>query len=382
MVLAPIEGAPPGNKGLSLFVVPKFLVSDGGSLGERNDLRVVSTEHKLGIHASPTCVMSFGENEGAIGYLVGEPGDGLACMFTLMNHARLEVGLQSVALAEISYQGAVAYARERIQGRDAETGEPATIIEHPDVQRMLMQMKALTEAMRAVTYDGASEYVLRHHGETEQDRALADERFALMTPIAKAWCSELVNEVASLGIQVHGGMGFIEETGAAQHYRDARITGIYEGTNGIQAHDLVARKILRDQGAALGAYLEEARQTIDALNKSGNDHLVSMGTRLAEASDDLDATARFIVEHASSTPRFTGAIAFNFLMMMGYVSGAWYMARSALKVADQLETDDFFARKFNTARFYYGQLLPRYKSHRDAVTEGAQPGIELSAASF
>ena len=376
IVLAPMIDAPPGNKGLSLFLVPKFLVNDDGSLGERNDLKVVSSEEKLGIHASPTCVMSFGESRGAVGYLIGEPGDGLACMFTLMNHARLEVGLQAVAIAERSYQDALGYAKDRVQGRNVETGAPAAIIEHADVQRMLMQMKSTTEAMRCLAYDGAYCHDLRIHGDADQ-RRYYNERFALLTPVVKAWCSELVNEVTSLGIQVHGGMGFVEESGAAQHYRDARITAIYEGTNGIQANDLVGRKVLRDQGAALNAYLEEIEDTAAQLVQVDSD----LAESLTVAAKDLGQAARFLLENAQNNQRFVGAVAYNFLMMMGYVSGAYYMARAALQVASK-KNDEFYQKKQISIKFYFGQVLPRYLGYMKAVTGGAEVGIALSEDAF
>ena len=377
IVLAPMVDAPPGNKGLSLFLVPKFLVNEDGSLGERNDLRVVSSEEKLGIHASPTCVMSFGETSGAVGYLIGEPGDGLACMFTLMNHARLEVGLQAVALAERSYQDALAYAQERVQGRNVESGAPAAIIEHADVQRMLMQMKSTTEAMRCLAYDGAYCHDLRTHGDDDQ-RRYYNERFALLTPVVKAWCSELVNEVTSIGIQVHGGMGFIEESGAAQHYRDARITAIYEGTNGIQANDLVGRKVLRDQGAALGAYLEDIAETASRLEQIDS----TLAESLAQAGNDLNRTGRFLLENAQKSQRFVGAVAYNFLMMMGYVAGGYYMARAALQVADKPAGDEFYEKKLVSINFYFAQILPRYLGYMNAVTGGADIGIALSEDVF
>ena len=388
IVLAPMTDAPPGNQGLSLFLVPKFLLNDDGSPGARNDVRVVSTEHKLGLHGSPTCVMDFGGDEGAVGYLIGEPGDGLACMFTLMNHARLEVGLQGMAIAERASQDALAYARERMQGRDVETGEPAPIIRHADVQRMLMQMKSTVDAMRALVYDGAWTHDLRKHGADETARHLADDRFALLTPVIKAWSTELVNEVTSLAIQVHGGMGFIEETGVAQHYRDARITSIYEGTNGIQANDLVSRKVLRDQGAALNAYLAEMDATIARLQKTDNLELHRMASRLEEATGKLHETTRFILEQSPSSPKLVGAVAWHFLMMLGYVCGGWYMARSAeiavsaMSAMNEGAADAFYQRKLTSASFYFAQLLPRYKSHQDAVIEGASVGVALSEASF
>ena len=379
IVLAPMTDAPPGNKGLSLFLVPKYLVNEDGSPGERNDLKVVSTEEKLGIHASPTCVMSFGEEDGAIGYLIGEPGDGLACMFTLMNHARLEVGLQGVAIAERAYQDALAYAKERVQGRNVNNGEPAAIIQHADVQRMLMQMKSMTEAMRSLAYDGAWSHDLRTHGSIDERRH-HNERFALLTPVIKAWCTELVNEITSIGVQVHGGMGFIEESGAAQHYRDARIAAIYEGTNGIQANDLVGRKVLRDQGAALGSFLEEISDAAESLKPVDE----AMAGTLASACDDLNQTGRFLIENAQKDQKFVGAVAYNFLMMMGYISGAYYMARSAAKAASNLSGDEktFYEKKMTSAKFYFSQILPRYQGHMGAVTGGADIGIALSEESF
>jgi alkylation response protein AidB-like acyl-CoA dehydrogenase len=382
IVLAPMNDAPPGNKGLSLFLVPKFLVNDDGTLGKRNDVSVVSTEHKLGIHASPTCVMSFGENEGAQGYLIGEPGDGLACMFTLMNHARLEVGLQGVALSERAYQDALGYAKERVQGRNVETGEAAAIIQHADVQRMLMSMKCMTEAMRGLTYDGAFAHDLRIHGKDDAERRHFNERFALLTPVVKAWCTELVNEVTSLGVQVHGGMGFIEETGAAQHYRDARITAIYEGTNGIQANDLVGRKLLRDQGAALNSYLEEVTETADRIQ--GTKSLESIAVQLKSAIENLQEAASYILENAAGNQKFVGAVAYNFLMMMGYVAGAWYMARAAEKAVAELDGSEkaFYEKKLTSASFYFSQILPRHKGYLEAIVSGADIGISLSEDSF
>jgi len=382
IVLAPMVDAPPGNKGLSLFLVPKFLPGADGVLGERNDLKVVSTEHKLGINASPTCVMSFGEDTGAIGYLIGKPGDGLACMFTLMNHARLEVGLQGVALSERSYQDALAYAKDRVQGRNSQTGEPAKIIEHADVQRMLMQMRSMTDAMRGLTYDGAYAHDFRVNGSSQEEREFYQDRFALLTPLVKAWCTELVNEVTSLGIQVHGGMGFIEETGAAQHYRDARIAAIYEGTNGIQANDLLGRKVLKDQGAAMRSYIAEVLQTSETLKS--NSEFKKIAEMLEEAATNLETTTNFVIENSKLGQNFVGGVAFNFLMMMGYVSGSWYMARSAeraLVVADDGD-NEFIKGKLASVRFYFAQLLPRHKGYMDAVINGADIGLSMNESNF
>lgn len=382
IVLAPLEDAPAGVKGLSLFLVPKYLVNEDGSLGERNDLQVVSTEHKLGINASPTCVMSFGENGGAVGYMIGEPGQGLACMFTLMNHARLEVGLEGLALSERAYQDALDYARQRQQGRNPQTGEAAMIVEHPDVQRMLMQMKSMTEAMRALCLDASISHDYRGHAPEQAEREYHQTRFALLTPVTKAWCTELVNEVTSLGVQVHGGMGFIEETGVAQYYRDARITSIYEGTNAIQAHDLVGRKLLRDGGNGLRALLAE----FDASLSAESEPFAEMQSAVAAARDTLQQSADFILSHAADEPCLEGAVAFNFLMQFGFVLGAWYHLRSAQAAQQQISAgegdQDFFARRIVSAQFYVEQVLPRANAYGAAVMAGGSIGSQLSSDSF
>jgi len=383
IVLAPLDDAPAGVKGLSLFLVPKFLVNDDGSLGERNDVKVVSTEEKMGVNASPTCVMGFGDKEGAVGYMIGEPGQGLACMFTLMNHARLEVGLEGTGLSERAYQDALDYARERIQGRDPVTGESTAIIGHGDVQRMLMQMKSLTDAMRGLCYDASMSHDLRVHANDEDQRAYHASRFALLTPVTKAWCTELVNEVTSLGIQVHGGMGFIEETGVAQHYRDARITSIYEGTSGIQANDLVGRKLLRDQGASFRALMSEINQTLEGLT---SDSITALKEGLASARSELEESAQYILDNASDNPKLVGAVAYSFLMQMGYVCGGWYHLRSAeiarQKLSEGGGDDAFYRHKIAAAKFYMGQMLPRASGLQQAVVQGAESGFELSAEIF
>lgn len=381
LVLAPLIDAPAGVKGLSLFLVPKFLLNDDGSLGERNDVSVVSTEHKLGINASPTCVMSFGENDGAVGYMIGQPGQGLKCMFTLMNHARLEVGLEGVGLSERAYQDALDYARQRVQGRAPETGESTAIIGHPDVQRMLMQMKSSVDAMRSLCFDASMSHDLRGHALTEEERAYHSTRFALLTPITKAWCTELVNEVTSIGIQIHGGMGFVEETGVAQYYRDARITSIYEGTTGIQANDLLGRKLVRDNGAGFNALMAEMDESIAAF---GDDSELAM--LFHESKSDLQDVASFILENASLSAKFEGAVAVNFLMQIGYVCGAWYHLRSA-QIAQQKITSgssdtQFWMNKVSAARFYIQQLLPRAGAYGKAVVNGSKIGCELTEGSF
>ncbi len=381
IVLAPLDDAPAGVKGLSLFLVPKFLVNEDRSLGERNDVKVVSTEEKLGINGSPTCVMSFGEDSGAVGYMIGEPGQGLACMFTLMNHARLEVGLEGAGLSERAYQDALDYARQRVQGRSAETGQATAIIGHADVQRMLMQMKSLTDAMRALCFDASKSHDLRGHATTDEERAYHSTRFALLTPITKAWCTELVNEVTSLGIQIHGGMGFIEETGVAQHYRDARITSIYEGTNSIQANDLVGRKLIKDGGAGFNALMVEMEQTIVDAKAHGD-----LASALQTAKTELSNTASFIIENSTSNPNFSGAISYNFLMQMGYVIGAWYHLRSAEIASAKRSAGEgdaqFMQNKELAAKFFISQMLPRASAYSRAITQGAGVGCELSEAAF
>ena len=384
VVLAPLVDAPAGVKGLSLFVVSKYLVNEDGSLGERNDVQVVSTEHKLGINASPTCVMAFGEKEGAVAYMIGEPGQGLNCMFTLMNHARLEVGLEGVGISERAYQDAREYARDRIQGRHPETGAATAIIEHADVQRMLMQMKSSIDAMRALCFDASISHDLRIHALDSEQREYHATRFALLTPITKAWCTELVNEVTSLTLQVHGGMGYIEETGVAQHYRDARITGIYEGANGIQANDLVGRKIVRDQGAGFNALMAELDATLE---KTGsNTNLSTIATHLKEAKQTLQETAQFVLDNADSHAKFEGAVSFNFLMQMGFVLGAWYHLRSAAIASDRLQNGEsdanFMQQKIAAANFYTSQLLPRAAAYGAAVKNGGKLNCELKSEYF
>src|SRR6185295_3784840 len=296
-VLARLTDAPAGNKGVSLFLVPKMLVGENGSLREHNDVRASGIEHKLGIHASATCTMVYGDNGGAVGHLVGEENRGLACMFTTMNLARLAVGLQGVGIAERATQQALQYARERKQGRaPGATSGSSAIIEHPDVKRMLMTMRALTRAARAICYATAGA-IDGSHGKGDGAKA-ADERAALLTPIAKAFSTDIGIEVASLGVQVHGGMGFIEETGAAQHLRDARIAAIYEGTNGIQAIDLAMRKVPLSGGAVVRAYLEELRATVKAVQATNDPAFGMTGARLAEAVDSLERATNWLLGKA------------------------------------------------------------------------------------
>ena len=381
LVLARLPNAPEGVRGISLFLVPKFLVNGDGSLGERNDCKAVSLEHKMGIHASPTCVMSFGDNGGAIGYLVGQENKGLACMFTMMNNARLGVGLQGVAIADRAYQHAVNYARDRVQGPAPGQRQAGAIIQHPDVRRMLLTMRSLTEAARALTYLAHAGLDYEHAGSAEQ-QAAQKVRVALLTPIVKGWGTEIAQEVTALGVQVHGGMGFIEETGAAQFQRDARILPIYEGTNGIQAMDLVGRKTLFDQGAAMN----------DLLMEMGDLAAVAKGTRfaneaaaLAEAVAAMERVQAGLLAGSEADINLPGSIAFNYLMLAGTLCGAWLMLKSALAATAKIEagdSDPFYVAKQATARFYFQQILPRYLSYAAICAAGSDGVMGLEDAQF
>jgi alkylation response protein AidB-like acyl-CoA dehydrogenase len=355
LVLAKLPDAPAGSKGISLFVVPKYLVNPDGTLGDRNDVYPVSTEHKLGIHGSPTCVMAFGDNEGAIGYLVGGENEGLRAMFTMMNEARLKIGLQGLSIGEGAYQQAVAYARERVQG-----GVP--IVRHPDVKRMLLTMRALNEAMRAFAYSEAVTMDRAHHGKDAAQQARLD----LMIPVVKGWLTEVGVELASQGVQVHGGMGFVEETGAAQYLRDARIAPIYEGTNGIQAQDLVARKLGRDGGAAMEALLAEIDVTLSELAAGLPDLQAPLSGALAQLRE---STAVVLDYWTDNTPAAL-ARAFDYMMQTGYVMGGWHLARSALVAKRRLDDgsdNPFYLRKLATAGYYMESVLPRASGYAGAV---------------
>jgi alkylation response protein AidB-like acyl-CoA dehydrogenase len=362
LVLAKIPGAPEGSRGISLFIVPKFLLNEDGTPGERNDVYPVSVEHKLGIHGSPTCVMAFGDNEGAVGYLLGEENQGLACMFTMMNEARLKVGLQGLGAAEGAYQQALAYSRERVQG-----GVP--IIEHPDVKRMLLNMKSLTEGMRAFAYTEALTMDLAHRGATASRRE-NQARLDLMIPVIKGWLTEVGQEVASLGVQVHGGMGYVEETGAAQYLRDVRITSIYEGTNGIQAADLVNRKLGRDGGDTMRTVLEEVRATVARLQAVDDPEFEVMGTALARALAGMEASTQTLVDALQTDKTSALGGSFDYMMQSGYLFGGWALARSALVARQRLvEGSDnrFYSTKIATALYYAEQILPRCESHAGGV---------------
>lgn len=376
MVLARTPDAPPGTRGISLFIVPKFLVNDDGSLGQRNDLRAVSLEHKLGIHGSPTCVMQFGENDGAIGYLVGEECRGMEYMFSMMNSARLAVGREGVGIGERAYQQAADYARERIQGKDMSnpTLSEVPIIHHPDVRRNLMTMRSLTEATRALGYYVAAKQDFARKHPDDEVRAAAQARVDLLVPVVKAWSTDCGVEIASLGVQIHGGAGFIEETGAAQHYRDCRITPIYEGTNGIQALDLLGRKILRDRGEELLKFIAEIRDTeIDDPKIADN---------MWSALDALSAATDWILADPGDDPRVVLAGATPYLRALGLVTGGWLMAQAANIAGDGANDDEFYKAKMTTARFYAANMLPQVAGFTRAAMAGADDIMALPADAF
>jgi len=384
LVLARLPDAPEGVKGISMFLVPKYLPNDDGSLGERNDLKVVSVETKLGIHASPTCVMSYGDKGGATGYLVGEPNDGLACMFTMMNHARLEVGMQGVGIAERAYQRALAYAKERVQGNAPGIEGRVTIIHHPDVRRMLMQMRSLTEAGRALAYISAAEYDRAHKEPSEQERAKHRRRIDLLTPVAKAWSTETSQEVASLGVQVHGGMGFIEETGAAQYLRDARILTIYEGTTGIQGLDLMGRKIIRDKGMALTELITEMSAFSRELESEGADLTVIAGP-FARSLKEFEEVSHWFLQEASNDVDLAGSISVNYLMMMGNLVCGWLMARAAAAAKQHLDAgadDEFYRNKIKTATFFAEHILSRCEGLKHSVRAGSSSIMSIGIEEF
>jgi alkylation response protein AidB-like acyl-CoA dehydrogenase len=386
LVLARTPTAPEGVKGISLFVVPKYLVNADGSLGARNDVQCVSIEHKLGIHGSPTCVMSYGDHGGAVGYLVGEENRGLEYMFIMMNLARFSVGMEGVGVSERAYQHAVAYARDRVQGKAVGIATKTPIIEHPDIRRMLMTMRAYTEAMRAVCYVTAS---AMDHARREPDSEARKRHQAfvdLMIPIVKGWSTEVAQEVTYLGVQVHGGMGFIEETGAAQYYRDARITTIYEGTTGIQANDIIGRKTARDGGAIAHAVATEIHRLSTHLAAHANADVQSIGVRLSAATAGLQRAIDWVVEQYGKHPRLAHAAAVPYLKLWGLVAGAWQMGRAAQIAADRLakgEGDPTFNRtKLATARFYAEALLPQAEGLALTVTQGSGAALDIPAEAF
>ncbi len=387
LVLARTPTAPEGVKGISLFVVPKFLVNDDGSLGARNDAYCVSIEHKLGIHASPTAIMAFGDHSGAIGYLVGEENRGLEYMFIMMNAARFGVGLEGVAACERAYQRARDYARDRIQCTDigVRGGPKVAIIQHPDVRRMLMTMKSYAEATRALAYVVAAAHdAAVHHADAEtrkRNQAFVD----LMIPVVKGWSTESGVTIASIGVQVHGGMGYVEETGAAQHLRDAQISTIYEGTTGIQANDLIGRKMAREGGATLKSVIAMMRALDGDLAKQGGAHFAAIRSRLAAGVDALATAGEWLVATYGKDVRAASAGAVPFLKLLGIVAGGWQMARAALIAQAKVDAGDgdpFFPAKVVTVRFYADHVLSGAAGLASSVTDGAEGVMALPEDMF
>jgi acyl-CoA dehydrogenase len=381
LVLARLPGAPEGTRGISLFLVPKFLLNPDGSLGARNDVRAHSIEHKLGIHASPTCTMVYGDNGGATGFLIGEENRGMACMFTMMNQARLSVALQGVAIAERATQQALAYARERKQGRasDAKSGS-SPIIAHPDVKRMLLTMRALTRAARAICYATAVALDRAQRSPDEAARKAAHERASLLTPVAKAFSTDIGTEVASLGVQVHGGMGYVEETGAAQHYRDARITPIYEGTNGIQAIDLVTRKVALAGGATVRAHIGEIRRTVAAVDATNDPALGWTGVRLRDAVDSLERATNWLLDgqHNDLDPALAGAT--PYLRLFALATGGALLAQEALAAKRLAGNGEDAAARTALARFFAENMAVQAGALERTVVEAADSVNRADAA--
>ncbi|WCO65785.1 acyl-CoA dehydrogenase [Iamia majanohamensis] len=385
LVLARTPDAPTGTKGISCFIVPKYLVEEDGSLGERNDVKVVSLEHKMGIKASPTCVLAYGdESDGAVGYLIGEENAGMRYMFTMMNNARLGVGVEGLGLAERSYQQALDYAKERHQGYapGAARGEKSLIVDHPDVRRNLLTMRSVTEAMRALAYTVAEHIDIAKHASEEADRTEAQELVDLLIPLAKSWCTDEAERVTSIGIQVHGGMGYIEETGAAQHYRDAKITQIYEGTNGIQAMDLVGRKMPMRAGGVFTDQVARMRATVTELEGAG-DGLAPIAEELAKAVDATESTGRWLMENGMEDPVVALSAATPFQRLFALTAAGWLMGKQALLASRRLDAGDgdssFLEEKLITARFFARNVLPEVHGLVGPATSGKD---DLMGASF
>ena len=387
LVLARTPNAPEGVKGISLFLVPKFLVNADGSLGARNDVHCVSIEHKLGIKASPTAVLQFGDNGGAIGTLIGEENRGLEYMFIMMNAARFGVGMQGIGIAERAYQKAVSYAKDRIQSRDlAGSAGPVAIIHHPDVKRMLMTMRAQTEAARALAYVAAAKLDTAHNHTDADVRKQNQAVYEYLVPIVKGWSTEMSLDVTSTGVQVHGGMGFIEETGAAQHYRDSRILTIYEGTTAIQANDLVGRKTVRDAGATAKSLLAEARATAEQLKASKHADLVAIEAQLSSAIAALEEVVTYVAGNMKSDIKavFSGSV--PYLKLAGIVLGGWQMARAALVSVDKLNQGaadaSFYQAKVGTARFFAEHYLVQAQGLKTSIVLGSVGTLALAAEQF
>ena len=387
LVLARTPDAPAGVKGISLFIVPKFLVNADGSLGARNDAYCVSIEHKLGIKASPTAVLQFGDHGGAIGTLVGEENRGLEYMFIMMNAARFGVGLQGIGLAERAYQQAVIFAKDRVQSRDlAGSAGPVSIIHHPDVRRMLMSMRSQTEAARALAYVGAAISDVAHHHPDADVRAESLATYEYLVPVIKGWATEMSQDVARDGVQVHGGMGFIEETGAAQHYRDAKILTIYEGTTAIQANDLVGRKTVRDGGAVAKAIIAQVRATEAQLGELTGADFQAMQRHLAEGSAALEAVVEYVVANMKADIKAVFAGSVPYLKLAGIVLGGWQMARAAVAAQQRLGEGSgdasFYKAKIVTARFFADHILSQAPGLRATIIDGSAGVMALSEEQF
>jgi alkylation response protein AidB-like acyl-CoA dehydrogenase len=387
LVLARVTGAPEGVKGISLFVVPKFMVNPDGSLGGRNDVHCVSIEHKLGIKASPTAVLQYGDHGGAIGYLVGQENRGLEYMFIMMNSARYAVGMQGIAIAERAYQHAVAYAKDRVQSRpvDGSLNASAPIIHHPDVKRMLMTMRAYTEGCRAMAAVAAAAYDATHHHPDAETRKQNQAFYEFMVPLVKGYSTEMSLEVASLGVQVHGGMGFIEETGAAQYLRDAKILTIYEGTTAIQANDLVGRKTARDGGQTARAIAAQIEKTEAELAGRDSADAQAVAKKLKAAREAFVDVAGFVAGQTKASPNAVFAGSVPYLMLAGNVVAGWQLARSLMVAEDLAEagTDVAFMKaKIATARFYAEHILNKAPGLRDSIVDGADSVTALALESF
>ena len=382
LVLARLPDAPEGTRGISLFVVPKFLVNADGSLGDRNEVKCISVEEKLGIHASPTAVMSYGDEKGAIGYLVGKENKGLMHMFTMMNNARHAVGREGLAVSEAAYQLALNYARERTQGSLQGSSVATTIVEHPDVKRMLMTMKSTVEAMRALTYTCAYAFDIAERSLKDVERDRAIRRGDLLTPVVKGWCTDNAQVIASLGVQIHGGMGFVEETGAAQYIRDARILPIYEGTNGIQALDLMGRKTLRDGGQAVSELIKDMEETLSSLKDV---RLNVISAALGASVRDLKAALEWIQDFSENTDLCNSA-ATHYLELMGITCGGWVLAESAriavVGLTGNSSDHEFYKRKLYAIDFFARQVMPETGSLKEKMINGSKLISDLETEAF
>ncbi len=384
-VLARCTDSPQGVKGISMFIVPKFLVNEDGTLGERNDVRCVSLEHKLGIHGSPTAVLSFGDEGGAIGYLIGEQNRGLEYMFTMMNLARHAVGVEGLAVAERAYQHAVEHARQRVQGTAIGSRERVAIVQHPDVRRMLMTMKSLIDAMRCLAYYSAGVFDLSIRHTDDVVRQYNSDLLGLLIPLVKGWCSESGNEVAYIGVQVHGGMGFIEETGAAQYLRDVRITPIYEGTTGIQANDLIGRKVLRSDPEILERFFTKMSQTVVDCDKD-NPHLAPIRDALMVALKHLRRATEWLYEIGRDNPSVAAAASVNYMNVLALTVAGWLMLNMAIDAAAANGANSgngkHLTAKLISAKFFATQILPRAQAHTDAMIDSSSVALELEEEQF